>query len=399
MTRALIAVPASDPGAVLDALRSALANDGPAVFPLAVRRAEGMAASSAERTPTSVSQRIAVVVETSGSSGRPKRVALSSNALLASAAASDTALGGPGQWLLALPAHYIAGINVLVRSLAAGTAPVMMPPGHFEPSEFIEQARRMDASGPRYTSLVPAQLVRLLGQPTATDLTVLRAFDRILLGGQATPAALIARAGDLGLRTTRTYGSSETSGGCVYDGVPLAGVHAEVVGGQIELAGSMLAEGYLDEDFTSDVERTDTAFTSRGGLRWYRTGDAGTITDGALAVSGRRDRVIISGGLKVSLDDVERVIREFAGLEDAVAVPIGSARWGQSVALIVGTGDAGRMLRSSSIRSALVSRLGPAAAPARIIEVERIPMLASGKPDLQALIRMVAASDLPSARP
>ena len=391
MTRPLAEVPASDPRATMEALRVALANDGPAVFPRA-DVGPGVAAPASTRSttrppPVAVAQRIAVVVETSGSTGKPKRVALTADALLASAAASDTALGGPGQWLLALPAHYIAGINVLVRSIASQTEPVMLTPGHFDPVEFVDRARGMDASAPRYTSLVPAQLARLLEHPSPAGVEALRSFDRILVGGQSSPAELVQAAADLGLRVTRTYGSSETCGGCVYDGVALAGVRAEVVDGQIELAGPMLAEGYLDENFVADVERTDAAFGTRDALRWYRTGDTGILSDATLAVTGRRDRVIISGGLKVALDDIERMVRELSGHADAVAVPIASAKWGESVALVVTSG-----VGHDDIRMRLTSRLGPAATPALIVLVERMPRLASGKPDLVALTALAAAS-------
>src|SRR4051812_45515889 len=182
MTRALVAVDPSEPRRVLAALRDALSGDGPAVF------------AGSESPSPSVEQRVALVVETSGSTGLPKRVALSADALLASAAASESALGGPGQWLLALPAHYVAGVNVLVRSLAAQTEPVILAPGHFEPSEFAAASLSMD-SALRYSSIVPAQLAALVA---AADedialLEQLRRFDGILVGGQAVRPELIAR--------------------------------------------------------------------------------------------------------------------------------------------------------------------------------------------------------------
>ncbi|WP_349814900.1 hypothetical protein [Curtobacterium sp. MCJR17_043] len=109
-----------------------------------------------------------MVVETSGSTGTGKRVALSSAALLAGAAAADAALGGPGGWVLALPTHYIAGLNVLTRSIVAGTTPVVVPPGHFDAGAFADAADRLEVgpAGPRrYTSLVPVQLARVLDDP------------------------------------------------------------------------------------------------------------------------------------------------------------------------------------------------------------------------------------------
>jgi O-succinylbenzoic acid--CoA ligase len=156
--RDLLVLPA-EPTAVLAALRDALGGSGPAILPMQVG---GPASSTAP--PATVPRRIALVVETSGSTGVPKRVALSSDALLASAAASDSVLGGPGQWLLALPVHYIAGLNVLVRSIAAQTDPVILDAGPFDPLAFAAAAERLEATL-RFTSLVPAQLGRLLDSP------------------------------------------------------------------------------------------------------------------------------------------------------------------------------------------------------------------------------------------
>ena len=344
------------------ALRAALAGSGPAIF----------AGEGAAELPTRVPQRVAVVVQSSGSTARPKRVALSGDALLASAAASESFLGGPGQWLLALPQTYIAGIGVLVRSLAADTVPVVMDPAGFTAERFVEAAAQLDGTL-RFTSLVPAQLTRLLDAPEAH--AALRRFDRILVGGQATPVPLLDRAAELGVRLTRTYGSSETAGGCVYDGVPIGATQLRLAGGQIEIAGPTLAEGYL-----LDPERTDAAFIDDGTTRWFRTGDAGVITDGVLSVTGRLDDTIVSGGVKVSLGELERFVRNETRLTDAVVLPADDARWGQ-VPVVVSTVD----MPLDALRSAASAALGVAAAPARLVVVASIPTLASGKPDRLAL--------------
>lgn len=361
MTRQLRVVPAEDPDLVFRALREALAG-GDAILP-------GTPSSPVQQ---SVEQRIALVVETSGSTGKPKRVALSPDALLASAAASDTALGGPGQWLLALPTHYIAGINVLVRSLAAQTEPVVLPQGHFDPRDFAAASTLMDAEL-RFTSLVPAQLARLVsvGEENLSVLEQLRRFDRMLIGGQALSPNLLTRAIELGLNITRTYGSSETSGGCVYDGVPIGSAQACLVDGQVELTGPTLAEGYL-----ADPERTDASFHQADGHRWYRTGDAGEVVDGVLSVTGRLDGILISGGVKVSLAAIERAAHSIAGLADAVAVRAPSAEWGE-VAVVFSTGTA----RLEDVRTAVAAALGRASAPAAFIHLDELPMLSSGKPD------------------
>lgn len=367
MTRPLVVVDSRDVDAVFAALREALSNDGPAVMPHP---------DTPDGLPATVEQRVAVVVESSGSTGRPKRVALSSDALLASAAASDALLGGPGQWLLALPAHYIAGVNVLVRSLAAQTEPAVMEHGPFTVERFVEACAEL-GEPVRYTSLVPAQLARLMDAVEALE--PLRRFDRILVGGQSMPVGLAARALELGLNVTRTYGSSETSGGCVWDGIPIGNTEVAIVDGRIELAGSVLAEGYLD-----DPRRTAFAFREHDGKRWYRTDDAGELVDGVLAVTGRVDDVIVSGGIKVSLSAVELAVRALPGLGEAVVVAAPHPEWGEAPVVVSTVG-----MPLDRLRESVAATLGAASAPARILLVDIMPTLPSGKPDRLSIAALV----------
>lgn len=365
MTRPLAVVPA-EPRAVAQQLAAALSGDGPAILPHA--DPSGLQGT----LPALVPRKVAVIVETSGSTGRPKRVQLSADALLASAAASESALGGPGQWMLALPVHYIAGIAVLVRALAAQVSPVFLDPSGFTAERFVAAARELDHPR-RFVSLVPAQLARLVESPEAVE--VLRGFERVLVGGQSMPPALAARAKDLVLPVTRTYGSSETSGGCVYDGEAIGDTRVRIVDGRIEIAGSVLAEGYLD-----DPDRTARAFHEDDGHRWYRTDDAGEMTNGTLRVLGRVDDVIVSGGVKVSLAAVEEVVRSVPGLELAVVVPAPHPEWGETTVVV-----SEAAVELDDLRRAVAERLGTPAAPTRVVLVDRIPMLPSGKPDRVAL--------------
>ncbi len=364
MSRPLRVVDSANTAEVFAALRDALSGDGPAILPHP---------GQPEGLPDTVEQRIAVVVQTSGSTGGPKRVALGADALLASAAASDVQLGGPGQWLMALPAHYIAGVNVLVRSLAAQTQPITVAPGS---TGFVDAANELD-SALRFVSLVPTQLSRLMEQDDALE--TLRRFDRILVGGQATPVPLIAKAIELGLNVSRTYGSSETSGGCVWDGEPIGDTEVNIVDGRVELAGSMLAHGYL-----GDPARTDAAFHDVNGKRWYRTDDTGTFVDHILRISGRVDDVIISGGVKISLAEVEHAVRSLPGLGDAVVVAAPHEQWGQTTVIV-----SAQPFALEQIRDAVTASLGRASAPTRIVVVGTIPMLDTGKPDRRAAARLV----------
>ncbi|PPF80776.1 o-succinylbenzoate--CoA ligase [Subtercola sp. Z020] len=399
MTRRLEVIGGGDAGAVETALRAALSGTGPAILPSDeavpagprhASLASGGDGGSRHPVPDRVAKNVALVIETSGSSGVPKRVALSANALLASAAATESALGGSGQWLLALPTHYIAGVQVLVRSIVAGTAPVAMAPGHFSARTFAALVDELDAPL-KFSSIVPAQLARLVDAAESDEAVrdSLRRLDALLIGGQAVPAALFARATDLGVRVMRTYGSSETAGGCVYDGRPIGRTEARVVGGELELAGPMLAEGYLGDD-----ELTERKFHIDDGRRWYRTADSGSVTRGddggvTVAVSGRIDNVIISGGIKVALDRVERAVQAEEGFHSAIVVPQPSDVWGQtSVVVTAEPFDDGALER---LRARVTETVGRAAAPSRIELLPIIPTLSSGKPDRLSVARALAA--------
>ncbi len=353
---------------MLEALRHALSGDGPAVLPHPGSAPDDLAAE--------VPQRVAVVVETSGSTGRPKRVMISAGALLASAAASENALGGPGQWMLALPAHYIAGLNVLVRSLTGELDPVLMgqegSDEGFSAEAFAHAAARL-VHPRRLVSLVPTQVARLLDSPVGT--AALASFAHVLVGGQATPPGLVARAEAVGIPLIRTYGSSETSGGCVYNGVPIGDTTIAIADGRVELAGSVLAEGYLD-----DPRRTAAAFRERDGQRWYRTDDSGDLVDGVLRITGRVDDVIVSGGVKVSLGAVEAIVRELPGLGAAVVVGTPHPEWGEAPVVVTEVA-----VPLETVRDAVGARLGREAAPARVLLLDRIPVLATGKPDRLAI--------------
>lgn len=355
---------------LVDALADAL-DSGPPVLPLSARdpRLRRLRSVLAPDEPTLPGT--AVVVVTSGSTGEPKGVELSAGALRASAGATHARLGGPGQWLLALPGQHVAGVQVIVRSLLAGTRPVV----HDRDTQTFAAAVAEMTGARRYTSLVPTQLTRLLGD--RAGLEALRELDAVLLGGAAAPATLLARARDEGVRVHTTYGMSETAGGCVYDGAPLDGVDVRIGdGGIVEIAGAVLASGYR-----LAPEATAAAFV--GG--WFRTTDLGVVRDGALEVLGRADFVINTGGVKVSPTAVEAVLTAQDGVAEACVVDLPDEEWGQLVAAAVVPVDVRQPPREAVLLAAVRERLGAPAVPKLVRFAEVLPLRGPGKIDRAAV--------------
>ena len=389
---------------------------------------------------------IALVVGTSGSTGTPKRTALTGRALAASAAATENFFGSnsdaASQWLLALPAHYIAGAQVLARSVLAGTAPVIArsvtEPVHFSPEVFLQAVERM-SSARRFISLVPTQLHKLLESADANPSLgaeiheALGSFTGILLGGAPASADLLAASTALGLSTVTTYGSAETAGGCVYSGSVLPGVRVELVPeegmptapdiegkpaqvGRIWISGAHLASGYI-----GDAPRTaEHFFTAADGTRWYRTDDYGLLSPAnapdstahgpdstahdpdstahgnapRLQVLGRSDDVLISGGVKISARAVATVLEEHPAVREACVIGLPDARWGTAIAaavtLVPSAGAAAAPTENSPalneelctlLRARCAEKLGAPAAPKQLSILPDFPLTSTGKPD------------------
>ncbi|MEO6471301.1 MAG: AMP-binding protein [Aeromicrobium sp.] len=312
-----------------------------------------------------------IVIRTSGSSGQPKDVVLSHRAVLASATATHNRLGGPGQWLLALPPTGVAGLQVLVRSILAEETPVLA-------SEHETLADAIGAmTGPRqYASLVPTQLHRL---DASGDLSVLACLDTLLIGGAAVSPILLSRARDAGVNVVRTYGMSETCGGCVYDGRPLDGVRIRIGDDrQIHLAGPILFDGYGLDSYGLDgygvAGETDKVLKDG----WFATADLGELNpDGSLRVLGRADDVVISGGVNVSLPAVTVVLRDIEGVADAYAVAVEDPEWGQRVVGCL-VGDIALHIVRDAVEAAGLPRTW---GPRQLLILDAMPLLPGGKVD------------------
>ncbi len=319
-----------------------------------------------------------VVVRTSGSSGAPKDVALSHAALSASASASLDRLGGAGRWVLDLPVATVAGLQVLVRSLLGGTEPVVVGARSEERAGFARGTRA-------YTSLVPTQLYR---HDRAGTLGSLAGFDAVLVGGAPTELSLLDRARAAGVRVVTTYGMTETSGGCVYDGLGLDGVAVRVAAdGRIHLAGPMLFDGYAGDEAA-------TAAVLREG--WLCTRDLGRLDDeGRLVVTGRADDMVLSGGVSVHLTTVEGAIRTHPTVAEAAAVAVDDREWGQRVVAVVVPRGAAATL--AELRDHVASTVPRSWAPRELVVVDALPRLAGHKLDRLSLSRL-ASEGAPNQR-
>ena len=387
---------------------------------------------------------IALVVGTSGSTGAPKQTALSVRALRASARATERffadypSIGSakqrravsedPAQWLLALPAHYVAGAQVIARSVLAGTTPVVaasVTDGvSFTPEVFLNATERLSCAR-RFISLVPTQVHKLLEAPEASPVLgseiydALGQFTGILLGGAPASASLLAAARELGLNVVTTYGSAETAGGCVYSGVALPGVRLRVVpeeagladspvvagaeaAGRIWLGGEHLASGYMGDN----ARTASHFFVDADGYRWYRTDDYGSLTSSApnapenegapmLNIVGRSDDVIITGGVKVSARAVAAVLESHPAVREAAVAGVPDARWGAAVIAAVtlrnlpGHYGADAAETARQLQQLCGARLGAAGVPKVVRIVPDFPAASTGKPDRLAIYSML----------
>ncbi|GAA2742024.1 o-succinylbenzoate--CoA ligase [Terrabacter aerolatus] len=382
-----LAIPAGP--AVLDVLpdlEAALTGRSP-VLPYAATDATPSVPS---HDPAGLPDGLAVAVGTSGSTGLPKRALLTGDALERSAWATHQVLGGSGAWLLAMPAHHIAGLQVLLRSVASGVTPAVLDlRDGFTVEGFTAAAARVRptaSAARRYTALVPTQLSRLVDDPAGV--AALRDFDGVLVGGAATPAALVERARGLGVVLSLTYGMSETAGGCVYDGIPLPVSRVHVDNDRhVVLGGDTVAHGYLGEPGLS----RDAFAVDPDGVRWFRTDDLGHFDDdGLLVIDGRADDVINTGGLKINPGVVEDAMtRHLHDVLDVVVLGLRDPEWGESVCAAVTLVDPTGHLTTREVRERLRGILPDAALPRRVVVLPSIPQRGPGKPDRAAIRRTV----------
>jgi O-succinylbenzoic acid--CoA ligase len=344
---------------------------------------------------------IAVVVATSGSTGHPRGVLHTADTLQA----LSNAVNGSSapQWIAALPLTSMGGLNVLLRAVHCGVEPVAMASiggaVPFTPGLFcaaVDEARRR---GPDVrVALVAAQVRRLLADDAGS--AALASCDQVLVGAGPVPATTLLAAQRAGIALIRTYGATETAGGCVYDGMPLPGVRVAFdpgrgteasrlpTAGEIVLNGPMIARGYrLDPGLTGD------RFTSGG----YRTGDLGHLAEGRLVVTGRMDDVVIVNGVNVSVSAIEAVIEDLAPIA-ACAVLSLPGDGGDAAEPILCAAVVPRepfLDLAEVVRDAVRQALGAPAVPRRIAVLDELPMLPNGKIDRRTLAARATSPEGP----
>nr|WP_109790003.1 o-succinylbenzoate--CoA ligase [Mycolicibacterium conceptionense] len=358
---------------MLTILDDVLTASGSAILPVpAGDQRQSSLLKSTLRAGEEIDDDVAVVISTSGTTGRPKGALLTADALRVSATATHARLGGAGHWLLALPAYHIAGLQVLVRSVLAGTSPVTIS-ASFDPTELPSAVAAL-GSGRRYASLVAVQLDKALQDPAAAE--ALADLDAVLIGGGPMPAGVAERAEAAQVNVVRTYGMSETAGGCVYDGVALDGVSIRIDNSRILLGGATVAKGYRNPV-------SPDPFAEPG---WFRTDDLGTVDDsGVLRVLGRVDDAVSTGGLTVLPQLVESALAGHPAIADCAVFGVPDERLGQRVvaALVLAPGAPAPDV--AELRTHVAQTLDATAAPREVHVVDELPRRGIGKLDRRAL--------------
>ena len=306
----------------------------------------------------------ALVVATSGSTGAPRAVVLTHDAVVASATATSARLAvdpSADRWLCCLPCSHIGGLSVVTRALVTGTP--------------LEVHGRFDADAVQGAATAGATLVSLVAT-ALRRLAAPLAFRTIVLGGAAVPSVVPSN-------VVATWGLTETGSGIVYDGVPLDGVTVAEVDGELYVRGPMLARAYRDGTAIDTVGPDGT----RG---WLATGDAGRVVDGAVEVLGRIAEVINTGAEKVWPGDVERALASHPAVREVAVWRRDDDEWGQRVVAWVVPEGAPPTL--DALRAHLDGVLPRFAAPKELVLVDTLPRSAAGK----VLRRALDGSDHPA---
>ena len=329
--------------------------------------------------PPDIPSHVVAFLLTSGSSGAPRAIGFSHDALVASAASVTRRLGltSDDRWGLCLSIGHVGGLSLVVRAMMNGSSVRLWP-------SFDEDAvaRAVLAGDVTHLAVVPIMLRKLLARLTEVPDT-LRC---VLVGGAASSPALLDRAWRAGLPVAPTWGMTETASqvatappelarrfpGTV--GRPIPGVEVRAGPGNVlSVRGPTLASVAI-----AGPGRPAEPLRA-GPDGWFVTSDVGRVDDNGLVwIEGRKDAMIVSGGLNVSPREVEHVIETLPGVAGAVVFGVPSEAWGEVVAAVVEP-DGPARVSAPDIERHCRSRLARGRCPRRIVVVDELRGPARGR--------------------
>ncbi len=325
----------------------------------------------------------ALIVYTSGTTGKPKGAILSQRNLLAGAHSVRLAW----RWeeddrlLLCLPLFHMHGMGVgLHGTLLVGSSAILQD--GFQAEEVIQ------AINTHQTSMffgVPTMYHRLARHPQVQEMTKMR----LCVSGSAPLAPTLHRKlnQEAGIEVLERYGMTETvmlvsnpylgerRSGTV--GFPLPGVKMKVEeqSGEILVSGPNVFEGYWNQ-----LDTNQEAFVDESTERWFRTGDLGKLDeDGYLKIIGRKKELIISGGYNVYPREVDDILINHPAIEQVAVAGLPSEEWGEEVVAWMVPTSQEKIPSLEEIREFCRQYLAAYKLPQRLVIVNNLPRNALGK--------------------
>jgi O-succinylbenzoic acid--CoA ligase len=326
----------------------------------------------------------AVVIFTSGSSGRPKGVVHTFSSLINSIENGNAIFNHKenDRWLASLPFYHIGGFQIICRSLYYGCS-IIIP----ESLQTSDLAASISKNNPTHLSLVSAQLERLINQKVEPD-SSLRVS---LIGGGFVDDELMFEADKLGWKPIRVYGSSETASMVTAISVNEIKKNPQSVGkpfniveitisdeSEILIKSDSLFIKYLDDDKETASKLVDG---------FYHTGDLGYADDdGYLFIEARRNDLIVTGGENVNPIEVEKTLLALPFITDACVFPKQNKTWGQIVAATVVCNDSS--IDEKKISKILKQKLAGYKIPKEFFFVDQLPRTSLGKLERDKIRKM-----------
>ena len=316
---------------------------------------------------------IAVIMNTSATTGQFKSVPLRWGQIRAHVQASKEVLGKTEQdnWLMVLPLFHVSGLSILLRSLYNGTAVTILP--KYDEAQVL---KLIESEYINMMSLVPTILTQLEPSITHHKLRV------ILLGGEFIPMALIDACEKKSLPIYKTYGMTETFSQSVTFSVldyphkrdsvgkPLPGMQVRIDKpdadgvGEIHLIGPMVMTGYIDkEPIDGDLNTDDIGYVDE---------------DGFVYILNRRKDLIISGGENIYPKELEDLVYTLPSVKECAVVPVPNPKWGQVPALFVAFHD-GESMTADAILSFMTKSLAKYKVPKYVKILPALPRNGTGK--------------------